>query len=409
MDDLLFITHRIPYPPRKGDKLRSYHWLKYLSRDYRVHLATLIDDPSDRVHMKAVRSYCVDLCSDEIRPALGRILSLRALPAGEPMTLPYFRSGKLSRWTGRWLDRYRRGRVLVFSSSMAQYVACSRTRCARAVLDLVDVDSQKWGTYARDQKGPLGWLLRREGRLLLAYERAMAQRFNASVFVSAKEADLFRALCPEVADRVTHVENGVDTDYFDPGIGFSNPYPEGAKVLVFTGAMDYRANVDAVLWFTDEILPEIRARVPEARLYVVGSNPVPEIRRLHARDGVTVTGTVDDVRPFIGHATASVAPLRVARGVQNKVLEALAMDRPVLATSQAIEGIDASVDSALVSIADTRAEMVSGATALLLAPDVGAAGSARALVLGRYDWRAAAEGLVHLLEAASEWRESPDA
>src|SRR5262249_13169349 len=162
-----------------------------------------------------------------------------------------------------------------------------------------------------------------------------------TVFVSDKEADLFRSLAPESASRVYGISNGVDTAFFDPSQAFENPFPPGSRTAVFTGAMDYWPNIDAAAWFAEKILPLLKSAGDGVRFYVVGSNPSPQVRALSADPRVVVTGRVEDIRPYMAHADVIVAPLRIARGIQNKVLEGLAMARPVIASPAALEGIDA--------------------------------------------------------------------
>jgi sugar transferase (PEP-CTERM/EpsH1 system associated) len=190
----------------------------------------------------------------------------------------------------------------------------------------------------------------------------------------------------------------VDARYFDPGLAHEDPYPPGGPVLVFTGAMDYRANVDAVVWFADAVFPALHTLVPDARLCIVGGNPAPAVRALAARDGITVTGTVPDVRPYLAHAACAVAPLRVARGVQNKVLEAMAMAMPVVATSAAVEGIEAG-HGLEAWLADEPQAMAQTLRELVARSDRRELGVAsRRFVLERYDWSASVADLLRLLE-----------
>jgi sugar transferase (PEP-CTERM/EpsH1 system associated) len=224
---------------------------------------------------------------------------------------------------------------------MAPFAESVKGFRGRRIVDFIDLDSDKWGQYADTAGQPMRWVYRRESRLLARAETAIAARSSASLFVSEAEADLFRRRPGVAAEHVHAIGNGVDLDYFDGSRAYENPYPPGGPVLVFTGMMDYRANVDAVLWFSDMILPEIRARHPDARFAIVGAKPDEKVRRLAERPGVIVTGRVEDVRPYVAHAAVAVAPLRIARGIQNKVLEAMAMARPVVASAEAFEGIDA--------------------------------------------------------------------
>lgn len=343
MRSLLFLAHRIPYPPNKGDKIRSFHILRHLSRTHRVFLGCFYDDPEDAKYVAALSDWCAEVQARPLNSTRARVASLRGLLSGEPLTLPYYRDRVMAEWVR---SRLASGvdRVVIFSAAMAQYLSPSDHVNRRVVVDFVDVDSDKWRQYAPGCRFPMNYLYQREAERLLAFERELAARADASVFVSEEEAALFRSLAPEVAERVHAVDNGVDTDYFSPERAYPNPYADGERHLVFTGAMDYRANVDAVCWFADEVFPRIIEQMPQARFTIVGARPAPAVQRLARHPAITVTGTVADVRPYQAHAAAAVAPLRIARGVQNKVLEAMSMGLAVVATPQAIDGLRGSAE-----------------------------------------------------------------
>jgi sugar transferase (PEP-CTERM/EpsH1 system associated) len=386
MEDLLLLIHRIPYPPNKGDKIRSYHLLKHLARHYRVHLATFVDDPDDWQHVPHVEALCASSHFAGMKPLLARVRSLQALLKNRSLSLEYYRDASLARWVDETVAKHGIERVLVFSSSMAQYA--DPYRSARRVVDFVDVDSDKWRQYAEQKSWPMNWLYRYEARQLLAYERRVARDYDASLFVSAPEADLFRQLAPESTAKIGHFNNGVDTDYFTPDQPHANPYAAGERALVFTGAMDYWPNVDAVQWFAADVFPQLRARFADVKFYIVGARPAAAVQELAKLPGVVVTGTVPDVRPYIAHAAVSVAPLRIARGIQNKVLEAMAMATPVVVSPQALEGIDAEPGSELV-LAEDAAGFVDAVATLLAGQDSAAAAlgaAARAKVQRRYSW-----------------------
>jgi sugar transferase (PEP-CTERM/EpsH1 system associated) len=386
VEDLLLLIHRIPYPPNKGDKIRSYHLLKHLARHYRVHLATFVDDPDDWQYVPHVEALCASSHFAAMQPRLARVKSLGALLKNRSLSLEYYRDKGIARWVGKTVAAHGIERVLVFSSAMAQYA--DPYRAARRVVDFVDVDSDKWRQYAQKKSFPMSWLYQYEADRLLSYERQVARDYDASLFVSAPEAALFRTLAPESSVKIGHFSNGVDTDYFSPHDVHASPYAAGERALVFTGAMDYWPNVDAVQWFCDEVFPQLRTRFPELRFYIVGSRPSPAVQALGQRPGVKVTGTVPDVRPYIAHAAVAVAPLRIARGIQNKVLEAMAMATPVVVSPQALEGIDAVPGSELVLAEDALAFAAAVAT-LLTGLDSAAAAigqAARAKVQSRYSW-----------------------
>jgi sugar transferase (PEP-CTERM/EpsH1 system associated) len=335
MEDLLFLAHRIPYPPDKGDKIRSWHMLRHLAQDWRLHLGAFVDDPADWEHVEVLKGVCTDVCLRPLHPRSGKLRSLTGLMTGKALTLPYYQDAQLDQWVQAKLDSGIRA-VVVYSSAMAQFVL--HAHGTRRIMDFVDIDSDKWRQYAPTKPWPLSWLYAREGRKLLEWERRVAQAFDASLFVSAAEARDFRRLAPESAEKIGHFNNGVDTDYFSPTHAFDSPFPPHCRPLVFTGAMDYWPNAEAVTWFVREVLPQVRRQAPEAHFYIVGSRPGGGVLAL-ASEGVEVTGRVPDVRPYLAHAATVVAPLRIARGIQNKVLEGMAMGKAVVATPQALEGI----------------------------------------------------------------------
>ena len=383
MDHLLFLAHRIPYPPNKGDKIRSYHLLRHLCRDFHVHLGCFVDDEQDWAHVETLKAMCGETYFARLAPAQARLKSLGGLLRGEPLTLAYYRHAGLSRWVGQLAARQPVERMLVFSSAMAQFVP-QQARATR-VIDFVDIDSDKWAQYAARKPWPARLIYQREARRLLHYERRIAAQFDAALFVSPAEAQLFRSLAPLQADKVGHFCNGVDAQYFSQQLALADPYPPGEQAIVFTGAMDYWPNIDAVVWFADAVLPAILARHPAAVFYIVGSRPAAAVRALAGRAGVRVTGTVADVRPYVAHAQLAVAPLRIARGIQNKVLEAMAMGKPVIVSAQALEGIDAQPGRDLMLAHDAH-EFAALVNAQLAQPDAALGPAARRLVLDQFDW-----------------------
>ena len=397
MESLLFLVHRIPFPPNKGDKIRSFNLLKHLSQRFRVHVGSFVDDPQDWQYESDLQAYCETLYLRPLHPKRARLKSLTGLLNAQPLTLPYYRDAAMQAWVDGVLAQGVE-RVLVFSAAMAQYVPADPKR--HLVVDFVDVDSDKWRQYAPSHRLPMSWVYGREARTLLAYERQVAAAADASVFVTADEAALFRHLAPESAARVHAIDNGVDTDYFSPERDYPNPYPADSLNLVFTGAMDYWANVDAVVWFAREVFPQIRAQRPQAQFVIVGARPTPAVQQLAQQDQVTVTGAVDDIRPYMAHADVAVAPLRIARGVQNKVLEALAMARPVVATPQALEGLrtDPAMDW---KVSDHPAELADLCVQTLNNPNhLSPAVAGRQFVCQHYSWAEHVGRLIHLLEQA---------
>lgn len=397
MESILYLTHRIPFPPNKGDKVRSFNLLRFLCKRYEVHLGTFVDDPADFAYVPQVEKMCASLEVITLRPVLARLRSAVGLWTGEALTLPYYRSAALEQWIERALAEHAISKAVVFSSAMAQYVLGRRE--LRLVVDFVDVDSAKWDQYGRSRPWPLAAIYGREGRRLLAFERAVAARAQASVFVTEAEASLFCKLAPECARTVHYAQNGVDTDYFAPDPSRASPFSPNEEAIVFTGAMDYWPNVDAVTWFASEVMPEIVARRPSARLYVVGMQPAPAVMALDRDPSITVTGLVPDTRPYLQHARVVVAPLRVARGMQNKVLEGMAMGRPVVVSAGAAEGIDAA-NGVDFEVASDASQFATQSLALMDdEPRSRRMGeSARARVIAVYSWSANLLPFASLLE-----------
>ena len=335
--DLLFLVHRIPYPPNKGDKIRSYHFLKYLATEFNVFLGTFIDDSNDRQYTDKVDQLCTETFYQDLNPSLAKIKSLQGLLTGEALSLPYYQSSAMQSWVDNAIESHNIKKVLIFSSVMAKFINAAHD--VDMIVDFVDVDSDKWRQYAEKKQGIVRWIYQRESKYLLNYEQKLAEKAKRSLFVSEQEAALFKQLSPSATTKIDHINNGVDTEFFSPDLSFPSPYLNGEEALVFTGAMDYWANIDAVCWFGKDIFPQLEKHHPRLKFYIVGGKPSKEVQALAANPNIIVTGRVDDVRPYVAHAKLAVAPLRIARGIQNKVLEAMSMGKPIIATTAAMEGI----------------------------------------------------------------------
>ncbi len=390
--DLLFLAHRAPFPPNRGDKIRSYHLLRYLSERARVHLVAFGEGEADF-------DVPADLAERLAGIAIVRRSKPQALAAVEalakdlPVSLTAFASPALR----AAVAQVRADAVYCFSGQMAQYLPAS----VPTVMDFVDVDSAKFAGFADTGSAPMRWMMRREARLLAAFERGVAARVRASVFVSEAEAALFRS--GGAQGRIEAVENGIDAVAFDPSRSqASSAIPDAFRaqpLVVFTGQMDYRPNVEAVTWFAAEVLPLLHATHPTLRFAIVGRAPTVAVQAL-GNDRVIVTGGVDDVRPWLAAADVCVAPLKLARGIQNKVLEAMAMARPMVASVAAAEGID---HGGTLRVADDAADHAAQIGAVLRDPAAAAAlgKAARAQVLTRYDWQARLAPLDALLGLAT--------
>lgn len=381
--DILFLAHRIPFPPDRGDKIRSWHILKHLAGQSRIHLACFADDAADAAHLPALRAALGGALGEahvEIRRTGKATAGARALVEGKPVSLTLFDSTDMRGFVDRLLATGRIATIFAFSGQMAQFVPDPAP--ARFVMDFVDMDSAKFAAYAGEESGPMRWVHRREAEKLFAFERATAARADSSLFVSEAEAALFRTRTG--LPNIAALSNGIDLDAFDPSSPFAplNAAEAGqGPILLFTGQMDYPPNVDAVRWFAQQVLPHV-----PGRFVIAGRSPTAEVRAL-AGARVHVTGAVPDMRAWLAAADIVVAPLRIARGIQNKVLEAMAMAKPVIASPEAFEGIEAEPGRDLI-VADDAAAMAAAINDLLARPDAAAAlgASARKLVEASYSW-----------------------
>jgi sugar transferase (PEP-CTERM/EpsH1 system associated) len=391
MGDVLFLAHRMPYPPDRGDRIRAFNVLKYLSGRNRVHLISFVDEQRDMPRKSGLTPFTASrsvMWRSKSRPKA----LMEALAQRRPGSLTAFDNRDMRAAIEDILARRSIDTIYVFSSQMAQYLP-SRPR-QRVIMDFCDMDSAKFETYAKSARGPMRWLMQREANLLFQFEKQVAARVDASLFVSQAEADLFRERTG--ATNVQVIENGIDTVFFDPDARFKQVEISG-RLIVFTGQMDYRPNIEAVSWFATSILPHVQVRFPDARFAIVGRNPTDAVKALGKIDGVVVVGEVPDVRGWLAAASCVVAPLKLARGIQNKVLEAMAMGRPVVASTPAAEGIDHQntilTGRSVGEIADAVVTILSDAKS---AAAMGR--RARTQVQERYGWAARLEPLGALLK-----------
>ncbi len=399
---LLFISHRIPYPPDKGEKIRGLNLLKHLSQTFDIHLGCLMDNPEDPGHLETLREWCADVAGFPIDKSRQKYAALLRARPGRPLMLDYYRHPGLQAWVDAATARTRFDIIYIYSVAMMPYAERLRALEPKRpgfILDAQDIDSEKWSTYAEAARFPMRLVWAREGRTLLAYERHAAAACDATLFVSPQETARFAELAPEVASRLHAVENGVDLERFNPGLAFDTPFTTPGPHLVFTGNMDYWPNADAAISFADEMMPRLRAARPGLEFHVVGANPGPETLALANHPGIRVTGRVPDVRPYVAHAGICVAPLRIARGIQNKVLEAMAMARPVVASPQAFEGVHAVAGQDLL-VPDGPDATEAAILAVLDGGHSGLAAAGRRAVEARYAWSATLSRLDHILQAS---------
>ncbi len=363
---VLFIAHRIPYPPNKGDKIRSFHMLRHLTENHRVAVACMIDDSRDIEYIDALNEM-VDQVFYEVRsPFAMKMKAVGAVLSGEPFTKPCFYSVNLQRSIDRYLDDNDVQAVICFCSSSAEYVFRSRhypESLQKKVLlaDMVDVDSEKWRQYAEQKSGLMKWLYRREAEYLRPYEQKIAESFDRTFLVSEEEKNVMAQ--SGAVDKVEALSNGVDLDYFSPESHRGNENSSKNR-LVFSGAMDYWPNIEGAVWFVDKVFPAVKSAVPDAVFCIAGRNPHDDVLALRKIPGIEVTGTVPDIRDYLSDAAICVAPLQIARGIQNKVLEGMAMHKAVVATSGAATGLKA-VPGRDIIVATGETQMVEAIIRLL--------------------------------------------
>lgn len=402
MGEILFLAHRIPFPPDRGDKIRSHHVLKALAALAPVHLGCFADDALDRAcegDMAAATASHLLLPRDKALPLAG----VEALLRGRPISLTAFHDRRMAQWVRGVLRTRPIDTVFVFSGQMAQYVPADFQ--GRVIVDLVDVDSAKFEAYGAKGRGLRSWMERREGRLLRGEEARIARRADRTLLVSRAEAALFEARLGEPTCRVAAMGNGIDSAFFDPAGAV--PEPRMLEIagprLLFTGQMDYAPNIEAVERAITRILPLIRAWNPQASLHVVGRNPPPSLLAHRGREGVHVWGRVDDIRPWLAAADIALVPLEIARGVQNKVLEAMAMALPVVLSPGAATGIEAA-DGRHFSVAESDEALADAVLALSDDPGRGKAMGqvAREWILAHAGWDAALADLPRFLGLQDE-------
>jgi|SRR5579862_1207430 len=331
--NILYVCHRFPYPPDRGGKIRPFNIIKHFTEQgHQVTVASLVRSDDEARQGEGIRQHCAQYLMAQVgaRAALARMVAY--LPSRTPSSMGYFYSPQLQQRINAVLQASRFDLIFGHSSSVAQYV--EDVRDIPKVLDFGDMDSQKWLMYAQVRAFPLSAGYRIEGVKLQRAEGVLARKFDYCTCSTLAEAETFDSFNTGV--RCGWFPNGVDADYFRPVEASYDP-----DTLSFIGRMDYYPNEHAIVDFCDRTLPLLRARRPTIKLLIVGANPSRRIRRLGASHGVTVTGSVPDVRPYVQRSAANVAPLVIARGTQNKILESMAMGVPVIASQRASGGVDA--------------------------------------------------------------------
>ncbi len=387
---VLFACHRLPFPPKRGGKIRPFNIIRHLSgQGHQVTVLTLARSAAEIAEGQGLNEYCERVVVGQVGPAAAAFQMVGRLATTLPSSFGYFYSRSLHQQAARLAADENFDLVFVHCSSAAQYVRC--VSGVPSVIDFGDMDSQKWKDYRSFKPFPLNMGYGLEAIKLLREEKRLARQFDLSTCTTRMELetlDDYRA-----AQKTAWFPNGVDAEFFEPTL---EPYdPNG---VCFIGRMDYYPNQQAMLEFCRSVYPELRKRRPEITLTIVGAEPSREILRLGELPGVTVTGTVPDVRDYVRRAAVTVAPLQIARGTQNKILESMAMGVPVVCSTLASRGVDAVPGEHLV-VADSSNEWVEAILGLLEAPErrQELAEAGRNRVLSNHSWSASMQKLDGIL------------
>ncbi len=400
--EVLFLAHRMPFPPDRGDKIRSSHILRHIAGLAPVHVATFAENAADLFQEPTLAALCASHCLVHRTKPLA-LAGAEALLRGQPVSLTAFHSARLQGYVEHVLRERPISAIYVFSGQMGQYVPDWFE--GRMILDFVDVDSAKFEAYAAAGSGPRAWIDAREGRQLAAEEARLTHRADVSLFVSDEEAALFRTRLAAPECQVAALRNGIDCAVFDPATVVAEPrlLALPGPRLIFTGQMDYAPNIAAAERAITRLMPVIRARLPGVSFHVVGRNPPESLKAFHGRDGCHVWGEVTDIRTWLAGADLALVPLEIARGVQNKVLEAMAMALPVVLTPGAATGIGAR-DGEQLAIAASDEELVARVMKLAGQPEIAAqlGQRARHYVADQLSWPATLAPLAGLLGLAAK-------
>ena len=389
---ILYLCHRIPYPPDKGEKIRAFRQMRAMAERHDVDLFTLADDAADMTHRGKLLEYCRHVTVARIDPRLARWRALPFLLTTKPLTVPYFHSSELQSKVRQAMRQRSYDRIFVYCSAMAQYV--DHTERVPVIVDLVDVDSDKWRQYAAWTSFPYSFIYRREAKRLREYERSICEKSTCVCVTTAREAALVRQLSGGA--RVHVIPTGVDATQLQPA---ARPSESSTPTIIFTGVMDYFPNQEAVRLFARQVLPLIRRCVPAARFLIVGRNPSRQVSELRKLDGVEVTGYVTDVRAYLAQAHVSVAPFTIAAGIQNKVLEALAFGLPIVATPRAVQALAKDVAD-IIETGETPEELAAKVVRFLRDPQFAESRGleGRRRVAATYAWDRALDKLIRVIE-----------
>lgn len=389
---VLFLTHRLPYAPNRGDRIRSYHMLRALQGKADIHLFSLVD-ADERQHVADLPAWLSSITTAEPPVLWNRTKGLLTLAGSRPLTHTLLDAPGIEGQLARLAKDTHPDVIFAYCSGMARFAVDGPLRHLPCVLDMVDVDSEKWRTLGETASAPWRWIYAREARTLRPFEKRAVGHATTTLVVNLREGQTLESIAPGAPVAV--VQNGVDVDFFRP----SSPRGSSATV-VFCGVMDYEPNIEGVVWFARQVWPRVRMAHPDARFLIVGTNPTKAVDQLAAVPGIEVVGAVPDVRPYLWRAALAVAPLLTARGLQNKVLEALAAGLPVVTTTAVGAGLPAEVLRGC-ALADDPAAFSDAVSAVLGASVVTRARMAGSVDFSGLTWSDRLQKVPNILAAAA--------
>jgi sugar transferase (PEP-CTERM/EpsH1 system associated) len=382
---MLFLAHRMPLPMGGGESARAWHMLRHLAASHRVHVGCLYESAAEADGIAKLGEICASVMAVRRRRLATRLKSGVAFVQGRAVSPAACAHPRLQRWVAETMAAHQPSAAFVSHSGMAPYL--DPYQFSRRIIDMIALGSERWRRAAETSGWPKSELCWRQERVLLAHERQVAARCDDTLFASAAEANLFLRRAPRAPARILALRNGVDQDFFDPARDYANPYRAGRRSVVFAGALDYAPNIEAAVWFATEVMTMLRHRVPTLDFWIVGARPSRAIRALARRD-IHLKRDPADIRPYLAHADAVLAPLRVARGIENTVLEGMAMGKPVVATPAALDGFDFAVGEEIFCSASAPG-FASGVVAALGEKGRAAGERARRRIDADYGWAAA--------------------
>jgi sugar transferase (PEP-CTERM/EpsH1 system associated) len=388
---ILYICHRFPFPPKRGGKIRPFNMIRHFSgQGHKVTVCSLSRTPAEAKEGEGIRNHCEHFEMASVSNSIQVIRMVARLPLVTPSSMGFFYSPDLQRRIDNLLSTEQFDLIFVHCSSVAQYV--ENVQGIPKILDFGDMDSQKWLEYANYKPFPLSLGYRLEGKKMEAAEKRLAKKFDMCTATTRAEWETLNSY--RTALKTDWFPNGVDAEYFKPDGGGYDP-----DTLSFIGRMDYYPNQECMFDFCRNTLPLIQARRPQAKLMIVGADPSPAVKKLEELPGVTVTGSVPDVRPFILRSAAMVAPLNIARGTQNKILEAMAMGVPVVTSPAGAGGVDAENEAHFL-IGNSPKTYADACLRIMSAPDERSrlSVSGRERMLTHHDWQASMRRLETIVE-----------